>query len=107
MTLEPYIDKILLGDCLDILKKIPDKSIDLVLTDPPYDRWIDVPKEYGYYKAVYNRFVRWSGHGFESLKTQSDDILMIDSTHLKAHRTACSLCKKGLRIERLDEQKAD
>ena len=24
------------GDCLDILKQIPDKSIDLVLTDPPY-----------------------------------------------------------------------
>ena len=25
-----------LGDCLEILKSIPDKSIDLVLTDPPY-----------------------------------------------------------------------
>lgn len=24
------------GDCLEIMKKIPDKSIDLVLTDPPY-----------------------------------------------------------------------
>ena len=24
------------GDCLDILKDIPDKSIDLILTDPPY-----------------------------------------------------------------------
>ena len=24
------------GDCLDIMKLIPDKSIDLVLTDPPY-----------------------------------------------------------------------
>ena len=24
------------GDCLEILKTIPDKSIDLVLTDPPY-----------------------------------------------------------------------
>lgn len=25
-----------LGDCLEIMKTIPDKSIDLVLTDPPY-----------------------------------------------------------------------
>ena len=25
------------GDCLEILKNIPDKSIDLVVTDPPYD----------------------------------------------------------------------
>ena len=30
------INKILNGDCLDILKQIPSKSIDMVLTDPPY-----------------------------------------------------------------------
>ena len=24
------------GDCLEIMKDIPDKSIDLLLTDPPY-----------------------------------------------------------------------
>jgi len=26
----------LLGDCIEIMKTLPDKSIDLVLTDPPY-----------------------------------------------------------------------
>ena len=26
----------LLGDCLEVMKSIPDNSIDLVLTDPPY-----------------------------------------------------------------------
>jgi len=25
------------GDALTIIKKLPDKSIDLILTDPPYD----------------------------------------------------------------------
>jgi len=30
------INKIYQGDCLGIMKEIPDKSIDLVLTDPPY-----------------------------------------------------------------------
>ena len=25
------------GDCLEVMKNIPDKSIDLVLTDPPYN----------------------------------------------------------------------
>ena len=25
-----------LGDCLEVMKEIPDKSVDLVLTDPPY-----------------------------------------------------------------------
>ena len=28
--------KLILGDCLEEMKKMPDKSIDLVLTDPPY-----------------------------------------------------------------------
>jgi site-specific DNA-methyltransferase (adenine-specific) len=30
------INEIIEGDCLDILRSFPDKSIDLVLTDPPY-----------------------------------------------------------------------
>ena len=31
------INKIHLGDCYELIKKIPDKSIDLILIDPPYD----------------------------------------------------------------------
>lgn len=34
--MEKYINKIINADCLDILKELPDKCIDLVLTDPPY-----------------------------------------------------------------------
>lgn len=34
---EDYINKIINGDCLEVMKGIPDKSIDLVLTDPPYE----------------------------------------------------------------------
>lgn len=33
--------KLLNGDCLELMKTIPDSSIDLILTDPPY---IDYPK---------------------------------------------------------------
>jgi len=33
---EDYINKIHCADCLEFMKDIPDKSIDLVLTDPPY-----------------------------------------------------------------------
>ena len=33
---EDFINKIICGDCLEIMKFIPDKSIDLVLTDPFY-----------------------------------------------------------------------
>lgn len=35
--MENYINKIILGDCLETMKKLPDKSIDLILTDPPYE----------------------------------------------------------------------
>ena len=30
------LNQIILGDCIDVMKKIPDKSVDLILTDPPY-----------------------------------------------------------------------
>jgi site-specific DNA-methyltransferase (adenine-specific)/modification methylase len=32
-----YIDKIIHGDCLKLMREIPDNSIDLVFTDPPYN----------------------------------------------------------------------
>ena len=28
--------KLLQGDCFELLKDIPDESVDMVLTDPPY-----------------------------------------------------------------------
>ena len=36
MEIKEIENKILNVDCLDILKQLPDKCIDLVLTDPPY-----------------------------------------------------------------------
>ena len=30
------MNKIIQGDCLELMREIPDKSIDLILTDPPY-----------------------------------------------------------------------
>ncbi len=30
------LNKIILGDCLQVMKDIPDKSIDAIITDPPY-----------------------------------------------------------------------
>ena len=31
-----FLNQIICGDCLEVMKDIPDKSVDLVLTDPPY-----------------------------------------------------------------------
>ena len=36
LCINDLIGKITCADCLDILKQLPDKCVDLVLTDPPY-----------------------------------------------------------------------
>ena len=66
-------------------------------------RWRDAPAAYGPHKTIYNRFIRWSRMGifnriFAELAGQAGepDRIMIDATHLKAHRTAASLLKGGL-----------
>jgi putative transposase len=63
-------------------------------------RWRDAPKDYGPHKTIYNRFIRWSRLGvfnriFAALAGEGPKParLMIDATHLKAHRTAASLLK--------------
>ena len=76
-------------------------------------RWRDAPRDYGPHKTIYNRFVRWSRLGvfnriFAELaaKGPRPERLMIDATHLKAHRTAASLLKKGLFPDVSDAPKA-
>ena len=66
-------------------------------------QWKDAPKGYGPHKTLYNRFIRWSRMGvfdriFAGLAAEGPkpQRIMIDATHLKAHRTAASLLKKGL-----------
>lgn len=65
-------------------------------------QWKDAPAGYGPHKTLYNRFRRWTTLGvfdriFANLAAADGrpDTLMIDATHLKAHRTASSLLKGG------------
>jgi transposase len=58
-------------------------------------RWKDCPPEYGPHTTIYNRFVRWAERGvWENLfrelaqRGRSGQTQMIDSTHIKAHRSA-------------------
>ena len=77
-------------------------------------QWKDAPTGYGPHKTLYNRFVRWSrlgvfSHIFQSLAAEGPrpERIMIDSTHLKAHRTAASLVEKGVLHAASDAPKAD
>ena len=75
-------------------------------------RWCDCPPEYGPPTTIYNRFVRWAERGiwermFRALaaKGRATDVQMIDSTHIKAHRST-SGAKRGNRAKRLDARAA-
>jgi transposase len=64
-------------------------------------RWRDCPPAYGPSTTIYNRYNRWSAQGlwrklFERLAAAGNipDELSIDSTHIKAHRSAAGP-KKG------------
>jgi transposase len=70
-------------------------------------RWKDCPPEYGPHTTIYNRFARWAKRGvweklFRELavRGRSSQTQMIDSTHIKAHRSA-SGGKGGSRNRRL------
>lgn len=77
-------------------------------------RWRDAPREYGPHKTIYNRFIRWSRLGVLNrilgeltAKRGKPEQLMIDATHLKAHRTAASLLKMGMFPDVSGAPKAD
>ena len=86
---------------------IPRKDDQLVISGIVYVlknglQWRDAPQGYGPHKTLYNRFLRWTEMGvfdkvFSHLSAQHGPpgTLMIDATHLKAHRTASSLLKGG------------
>src|SRR4029079_11812050 len=58
-------------------------------------RWRDCPPDYGPYTTIYNRFNRWSRQGiwlamFKAVTGSTGVIVTasIDSSHVKAHRSA-------------------
>jgi len=55
---------LILGDCLEKMKNIPDKSIDLILTSPPYDNLRN-----------YNNSLSWGFEIFQSIANELKRIL--------------------------------
>jgi modification methylase len=60
---DDFVDKLIVGDCLEIMKQIPDDTIDLIVTSPPYNKhatqkrrasptasWKTYQIDYGYFK---------------------------------------------------------
>ena len=41
------MNNLILGDCVEVMKKMPNESVDLVVTSPPYYN----AKDYSYYET--------------------------------------------------------
>ena len=71
-------------------------------------RWRDCPGEYGPYTTVYNRFNRWSRrkvwqriYGTLVEQGRIGGTVALDSTYVKAHRSAAGAQKKRRKIRPL------
>lgn len=54
MEIEKIINTVIQGDCLEIMKQMPDKCVDLVLTDPPYGMSFQSGHRYVQYDKIAN-----------------------------------------------------
>ena len=64
--------KLYLGDCLEIMKSIPDKSIDAVITDPPYN----VGLSYNTHDDSMSNYLSWCSNWYTELNRVSDCIFI-------------------------------
>lgn len=60
MTIEPFLDKVYNCDVMDLLKQLPDKSVDMIYGDPDYN----VDYKYGInrdksYTKPFNEYIDW------------------------------------------------
>src|SRR3990167_674969 len=55
---ESYINKIINSDCLEVMKQMPDKCVDLVVTSPPYDDMRDYENPVWLFESVAEQIYR-------------------------------------------------
>ena len=79
--------EILLGDCLELMKDIPNGSIDMILCDLPYgiiqSKW-DIPIPFENLWEQYNRIIKPNGavvlFGKKDLKVKQQSSGLIDTS---------------------------
>lgn len=118
--LERYLNKVIQGDCLEVMEGIPDKSIDMVLCDLPYgitqNRWdsiIDLDKLWVRYKRIIkdNGVIALTAQGLFTaklimsnerlfkykivwIKSKSTNFLNVTKQPLRKHEDICIFYKK-------------
>lgn len=118
--IDNYLDKVIQGDCLEVMQSIPDKSINMILCDLPYgttqNKWdsvIDLPKLW----AEYTRIIKdngvivltsqglftaklilsnekWFKYKIVWIKSKSTNFLNAKKQPLRKHEDICVFYKK-------------
>lgn len=80
------LNQIIHGDCLEIMRKIPDKSVDLILTDPPYGLGYEnhnrAGTQRGKSKAVCRDYGFFEWDNFRLTKEYFDEIFRISKDQI-------------------------
>ena len=106
--MDKFINKVIQGDCLEVMKDIPDKSVDLILTDPPYGitkaKWDIVPSK-EYFEEIFRigkKVIIFGGH-YMNLPTKDGWIIWNKIPFLKTTNQAefiyTSFLKKNIIID--------
>ena len=80
---EDFINKIICGDCVEIMKDIPDNSIDLTITSPPYDNLRD-------YKGYHFDFENIAKELFRITKNGGVVVWVVGDATIKGSETGTS-----------------
>lgn len=54
---DDFINQIIEGDCLEVMKNIPDNSVDLIIADPPY---YEIYGEFDFLWDSLDHYIEWS-----------------------------------------------
>ena len=79
-----YLNKIIQGDCLDVMNKMPSQSIDLVITSPPYDDLRDYKN-----KCMFN-FTKVSQQLYRIIKKGGVVVWIVGDQTVKGSETGTS-----------------
>ena len=100
--LDDLIGKITCADCLDVLPCLPDKCIDLVLTDPPYwNRRFTGDKDstrIHLRQFVYDKVVFHKGYTNETMCFELKSIRLLENQPNDLNSTCCWEIKLGKRL---------
>lgn len=71
---ETFINKIICGDCLETMKSMPDKCVDLIVTSPPYN----LKNSTGNGMKPCTKSGKWAGAALQNGYSHYDDNMPID-----------------------------